>query len=520
MRTALRPNTNRIASASSKSFPAPVGGWNAKASLAAMGEDEASVLINWFPESSYVRLRGGQAQFADTQQANKPVESLMTYTGIMSQKVFAAVNGKIFNVTNGGPIASPDLTGLSNNRWQHLNFGNGAGNFLIIANGADNPKIYDNTSWANMTLAGDGINPFDITKLFSFCCYQERLFVLDSTKLGFWYLPVNSISGAMDFFDLSSFCGLGGSMQWVATWSRDAGDGADDYIVFGTSEGEVLIYSGVDPSDATQFAISSIYRIGHPIGSRCTLRIASDLIIITKEGFTPLSKVLLYSKAVAASNISNNIQDAVSNVAQLYAKNFGWQPFFFSNKNMALFNIPLQEGQQQVQYVINTQTKAWGQFQNLNANCWEQYDDNLYFGGNDGKVYQAETGTDDNGNTIDSEALCAYSYFGAKAKIKRFTLARPVMRSTGLLLTSVKMSRDFQYTPPDLQYSANETTGAAWDVTAWDTSDWADSFRVNKSLKTITGIGNAAALGIKTSTKFQEIQWLSTDIYFELGGFI
>lgn len=520
MRTALRPNNNRVPSASSKSFPSPVGGWNAKASVAAMNEDEASILDNWFPESSYVRSRGGSAVYADTGQTGKPIESAMTYTGITVQKIFTAVNGKIFNASAGGVIASPDLTGFANNRWQHLNYGNAAGNFMLIANGIDAPQIYNGSSWSAMSLTGDGVHSFTITNLFQFCCYKERIFALDKTHLGFWYLPVNSISGILSYFDLAPYCGLGGSIQFVATWSRDAGSGADDYIVFGTSEGEILIYIGVDPNDATNWAISSIYRIGHPIGVRSTLRIASDLIIITKEGFSPLSKVLLYSKAVSASNISNNIQDAVSVAAQLYSNNFGWQAFFFSNKNMALFNIPVSEGSEQQQFVINTQTKAWCRFLNLNANCWEQFDDKLLFGGNDGKLYQAETGTDDVGGVINTEALCAYSYYGAKAKVKRFNLARPIFRSTGDLRVSVKMSTDFQYKAPMTIYSAQETSGSAWDVSAWDVSDWADSFRVTKALKTITGTGNAAALGLKTSTKFQDIQWLSTDIFFELGGFI
>lgn len=516
MRTAIRPNNSKSPSASSKSFPAPVGGWNAKNSLAAMQEDEASVLDNWFPESSYVRLRGGSHEFADT-QTNVPVESLMNYTGLTTERFFAASNGEIFDITSGGTIGSAAITGLTNDRWQFTNYGNSAGNFLYIVNGADNPRYYDGSTWTEPTLTGSGLTKSNLIHIQSF---KERLFFIEKDKLWFWYLPVNSISGALSKFDLSSFCTKGGYLMAMATWSRDAGDGADDYAVFITSEGEILIYQGVDPNDAANWALSSIYTIASPIGRRCFMRIASELVIITREGFVPLSKVLLYSKAVAKTNISNNIEDAVNVATNLYGDNFGWQPLFFSQKNMAIFNIPVDEGDEQHQYVINTSTSKWCRFTGLNGNCWAVFDDALYFGANDGTIWEAESGTADADASIETAALTAYSYFGSKSKLKRWTLARPIMRSTGELLISMKISVDFEYNPATSQYSAEETSGTEWDVSDWDVSDWADGFRVTKGWKGVNGVGHSAALGIATSTKLQEIQWISTDFIYELGGFV
>lgn len=516
MRTAIRSNNAKRPTASSKSFPAPVGGWNAKNSLATMGEDEAAVLDNWFPESSYVRLRGGSSEFADT-GTGLPVESLLSYTGLITKKFFAASDGDVYDITSGGTAGAAVVTGLTNDRWQYINYGNSAGNFLYMVNGADNPRYFDGTTWTAPALTGSGLTKSNLIHIQSF---KERIFFVEKDKLWFWYLPVNSVSGALSKFDLSSFCTKGGYLMAMATWSRDAGDGADDYAVFITSEGEILIYQGVDPNDAANWSLSSIYTIAAPIGRRCFLRLASELVIVTREGFVPLSKVLLYSKAVAKSNISNNIEDAVNTATNIYGNNFGWQPIFFSSKRMALFNIPVGENTEQQQYVINTSTGKWCRFTELNGNCWEEFNNGLYFGGNDGTIWEAETGTADGDASIETAALTAYSYFGSKSKLKRWTMARPLMRSTGILLISMRVSVDFEYNPAEVQYSAEESSGATWDVADWDTEDWADGFTVTKSWKGVNGVGHSAALGIATSTKLQEIQWISTDFIYELGGFI
>jgi hypothetical protein len=65
----------------------------------------------------------------------------------------------------------------------------------------------------------------------------------------------------------------------------------------------------------------------------------------------------------------------------------------------ALFNIPITSTTA-IQYVVNSQTGAWTKFTNQNASSWAAYNGDLYFGGQGGIVYKADTGTDDNGANI------------------------------------------------------------------------------------------------------------------------
>ena len=67
----------------------------------------------------------------------------------------------------------------------------------------------------------------------------------------------------------------------------------------------------------------------------------------------------------------------------------------------------------QVQYVQNFLNGAWTQFQGWNANCFEIFNDELYFGGNNGVVTNAYQGPADLVSPIVADMQCAFNYFGA-----------------------------------------------------------------------------------------------------------
>jgi len=76
------------AAANVASLPAPVGGWNARDSLANMAPTDAVTLENFFPGVASVNLRGGYSKHATGLPGQ--VETLMTYNGAATTKMFAA----------------------------------------------------------------------------------------------------------------------------------------------------------------------------------------------------------------------------------------------------------------------------------------------------------------------------------------------------------------------------------------------------------------------------------------------
>ena len=84
------------AAANVASLPSPVGGWNARDSLANMAPTDAVQLENYFPGVSNVVLRGGYVKHATGFPDD--VETLMTYSGGTSYAIgdLAVFNGQLF----------------------------------------------------------------------------------------------------------------------------------------------------------------------------------------------------------------------------------------------------------------------------------------------------------------------------------------------------------------------------------------------------------------------------------------
>ena len=491
------------------SMPAPVGGWNAREGLALMKETDAVILDNWFPRASDVKVRNGYSLHASGLGA--AIDSLMSWNGPVSSKLFAATSTKIYNVTAAGAVGAADISSLTSGRWQHVNFGTSAGAFLYLVNGVDDPRYYNGTSWTTPTITGSGLTPANLIHVNVF---KKALFFIEENKLGFWYFPVNTISGAISYFDVSPYCRLGGYMMAMGTWTRDGGSGLDDIAVFITSMGEVLVYQGTDPGTANAWALVGQFNIGAPIGRRCMTKVGTDLILATVDGFGPISRLLPSARTDTNSIVSDKIFGAVQLASRSYKSNFGWQPFFYPRGGMVIFNIPLIEGTTAHQYVSNSTTGAWCRFKNMNANCWELCNDNAYFGGN-GSVYLSDDGLDDDGSDIMTDVQTAFSYLKARGILKKFNMARPILTTDGIARVALEASVDFEDVVPSATPAFTPGTGGEWDTATWDVDGWSDSAQIQKNWQSINGLGYAVGMRMTTSSNGGNISWNTTDILWE-----
>ena len=79
-RQAARTKGRMSAVTAPTSIPAPIGGLNARDSLAAMAPTDAVQMINWYPTPSDVLLRKGYTKHSTG--LTNTVESLMNYAGM------------------------------------------------------------------------------------------------------------------------------------------------------------------------------------------------------------------------------------------------------------------------------------------------------------------------------------------------------------------------------------------------------------------------------------------------------
>ena len=498
------------------STPPPVKGWNARDALASMAQDEAIVLDNWYPEETYVRIRRGYEEHASGMTGD--VESVMAYRGPSTNKQFAANDGSVYEVTSSGAVGAAEFDSMTSDRWQDAMFGTSAGNYLYIVNGSDAPRYYDGTSWTTPTITGSGLTATDLIHVNVF---KNRLFFVEKDTLSFWYFPVSTIAGAITEFRLDGYFKKGGYLVATGTWTRDGGDGLDDLFVAVTSVGECAVFQGTDPGDSSAWSLIGIFEIGPPLGRRCMFKVGSDIVVMTEDGFSFLSKLLQGARLTKLAAQSDRISHAVHDAVRLYKSQFGWQPIFHPSGNMMLFNIPKVNAGASVQFVSNSTTGAWCRFTGMDALCWTVCGNNcLWFGGTDGKVYKADTGGDDGGSNIETSVSTAFIYFGPRGLQKTFKGVRPNLLSDAQIDISVRVNVDYEEETPTSTSSTTGIEGAEWDAEDWDVASWGGGLEVTNKWITATGVGNVASLRMDLDVSNVELQWNATDWLYEVGGFI
>ncbi len=510
--------TNIRARTKAVSVPAPVGGWNARDSYADMALDDAVVMQNYWPKTTSVALRFGYTQFATGMTGQS--ETVMAYAGGSSNKLFSANTGataSIFNVTAGGAIGAADVTGLTNARFQYVNVSTSGGNFMLCVNGADKLRGYNGTSWWT-----DGDGAHDITGVDTSTCistnlFKNRVWLIKKNTLTAWYLPVESIAGAANSLDLSAFCPHGGSLVAMGTWTIDSGYGVDDYAVFITNKGDVVVYRGTDPSSASTWAMIGVWWLGSPVGIRPFIKWKGDLLLICQDGLLPLSAALQSSRLNPRVALTNKIQSAISDAVTNYGSNFGWQVLPFPKQNMLVLNVPVQTGNNQEQYVMNTITGAWADFQGWNANCFELYNDNLYFGGNT-FVGQAWNTNADAGSAINGFVLQSFNEYGDRGERKRATSMRPLMLTNGNPVIYGGVNWDYNLSNPTSPLTTAATVFGLWDSGVWDAAIWGGGLNPTNLLQATTGSGYAGAPVFKSATLGLQVELVSTLLSLEVGG--
>ena len=292
----------------------------------------------------------------------------------------------------------------------------------------------------------------------------------------------------------------------------------DDYFVVFTTEGEVAVYSGTDPASASTWQLTGVFYIGTPTGTvGHTCKYGGDLLIINKDGIAQMSKSLMSSRVNTWLQLTDKIQPQIASDTSAYASNQGWDLLLYPPNNMLLVNIPVSSSTS-YQYVMNTISGAWSRWTGLNARCWYMANDNLYFG-SDGYVAKAWSTQSDNGSNITADILPAYQNFGAASQLKRWTMGRIVLGSTGDLSYGGRMEVDFNLNPNaiSLPYSV-DTNGAAYGTGTYGLDVYGGNIVIRNQWKNLTGIGYWGSFHIQFVTNQSDIRLYAMDVMGEAGG--
>ena len=504
-------------------YLAPVRGWVENDSPAMPGERAASVLENWIPSPTGIRVRGG-CQAVSTLPVGEAVSGFLVYDDGATQKLFATGPGGIYDASllDGSP-APVAVASTGGGEWSSLQFTTTGDTFLLAVNGVGDPQLYDGTTWQAVNAASTPIAITGATGPFSSVwVHKSRVYL--SKGMTVYYLPVGQMGGAALDLNLGAVFQRGGQIMFGTTWSSDSGAGLGDRMVVVTDAGEIGVFEGSDPADVNNWALVSRYEIARPLGKNAFVRVGGDVMIATTDGIIPVSGIgskdsVQLSAAAVSAPIARAWSEAVGTATS------GWHMIRWDAARVVVVMRPNADREA---WAVSTETGAWCKIKGWDMRRASIHQGRLYFGGVDGAVRQGDTTGQDDGEPIVARYRGLLEINPALG-LKVVNLARATFSSSDatarMSLRFVTNDRQVFATPPSPWQPV--PSGSRWNFASWNNAEWNS---VRRELHVITtGWRSIGISGQKVAPEVQvvsdaqlpvAVELVSLDAMLTPGGYV
>jgi hypothetical protein len=370
-----------------------------------------------------------------------------------------------------------------------------------------------------LTITGQATNTLSHVWLF-----RNRLFFVEKDSLTAHYLPAGSVGGALNDVSLAGVFRRGGSLLFGATWAIDSGDGLDDKCVFVSTEGEVAIYAGTDPSNASTWGLEGRYDIGKPIGKTGTITAGGDLLIATVEGVVPVSAAINRDPSVLdLAAVTSQIRETWRlQVDEVFS---GVQLIKWVDEALMLAVFP---GSERL-YTANLVTGAWATQSGWCGDCAGLFDGNGYVGRSDNYVYQIDSGGTDDGAAFSASACFAFGDYGAPVGYKRASMMRAAFFAGAGTQFAYQLSiaKDYRVNFPAAPSAvADGSDVLVWGTGTWGGNSWADDATFARegrvdNWRAVSGTGQALAPMVQIASGAASrlnVELISIDLILANGG--
>jgi len=504
--------------------PAPVGGLNYRDPISAMDPRDALVLTNFIPRQQGVELRRGWQEHAAIEGLS--VESVFGYVAPASanNKVFAAADGDIYDVTlSGTPTIVVTTTGSTSDEWWTTQFSTPGDTFLLaVSPGAGYWTYSTSTGWVNRTATTTGL-PANVRTV---AVWKQRVWFTAEGDPQVYYLDtVNAVTGSCTSMPMGSILRNGGYVSALVNWTLDAGVSIDDYLVAIGTEGDIGVWEGTDPTSATTFGLKGVWYVGPvPLHGNYFTQYGGDVMVVSELGLVPMSRLINGQWSVDNQNIgpAAKIQSVFSPLVQRLRNNKFFHVCTVPGSEVLLISLPVDNGVFR-QFAMNVTTGAWGQFEGIPMRSATVVAGQLYFGNADGIVGRGLYGSLDGvaqdgtgGTYVVGEAQCAFNSFGTPANLKKFGLARPIFYGSAAPAVKVSINTQYSFQQIDGAPAFDSTATSLWDSDVWGTATWAAPNSYEAWYGT-TGLGYFGSLRLKMRG-LPGTAFLSANVMTEMGG--
>lgn len=502
--------------------PAPVGGLNYRDPISAMAPTDALALVNFIPKQLGVELRKGWKVNTDAIE-DVSIESIFGFKAPnpSDDKVFAAADGKIYDVTSDPPTVVVATTNSDEDVWWTTQFSTPADTFLLAVSPGAGYWTYDTTGgWVDRTATTMGL-PSDVRTV---AVWKNRVWFTAEGDQNVYYMDtVDAITGSVTSFPMGSLLRNGGSVSALINWTMDAGLSIDDYLIVVGTEGDIGVWQGTDPTSANTFGLKGVWYVG-PVPKYGTYftPFGGDVMIVSELGLVPMSKLVAGQFNDSADSPASKIQAVFAPLVRKLRNDKFWNVFTVASSDIMVIKLPADGGTYR-QFAMNVITGAWCEFSAIPMRCASIIGGELYFGTIDGYTCIGLTGDLDGvdvvgagGDYIQGDVQTAFNAYGAPANLKKFGMARPIFLARAQPAVKLRMNTQFAFSGVGGSPTFFEPENGYWDTGIWNSATWVGDNTYQAWIGT-------AALGYYGSMRMRVrglpgTVFTSSHVMHELGG--
>jgi hypothetical protein len=465
-------------------LPAPTRGLILNENASFMQPGGALVLDNWMPTMKGIKLRGGCTRWCDLHALDVPVPpvpsasrlpviSMFQYISGNNQRIFAGQTTKLFDVTAGSPTLVK--SGQNSGNYVASQLANASGDHMLVCNDAGDYVLhFDGAAWTTYNTgqitAPAGTSVVAGHNLTYVWKYRGRFYFIEGGTMNAWYLPTNAVQGALALIPLAGAATKGGKLLCGFSWSIDAGDGIDDKCVFMTDQGELLIFTGSDPSNAANWSQEGRYATSVPLGMNAHQAIGGDVLIATVDGIIPISASI--SKDVSQLDLAS-ITRAIKTMwrDEVTAKRaLPWTMCKWDEYGGMFVTWPGGIAGNRYCGAVNIATGAWARYVGWDAMCFVRMRGDMFFGNQDGIVMQADRTGYDDGQPYTAVMVGGWEMFSSQATTMVWRQARASFTAGNADPFQPQLSACTDYVitlPPPPSAAPDPGVADVWDQGLW-----------------------------------------------------
>ncbi len=522
--------------------PGSIEGINAVQSLAMMSMGECVYTYNLVSQDLGMVVRKGFEEWAKgwTGGIGKTAIPFEGHT-TADDRLFVANNEGIWDCTAAGELAPTqmltwdDTTGEAGYCSFVLFSNDGNDLFILLCDAVNGYHVFTQSTdtWSKVTQgtgAGqiEGVDPtgFDFVVI-----WKNRVWFVENNSANGWYLDVATLFGAATKFNFGSQFRQGGSLRAIYNWSLDGGLGLDDLLVAVSGAGDVIVYQGTDPDDATKFSLQGSWFVGGvPTGNRFGTEFGGEVYILSVYGLLPISQLLNGSSTNDPNTyLTAKISPFIRRVMAERREELGWQVVVHTEDAQIHIETPQDSKNGNVAFVQYFGNQAWSMIRGLDKYHTVSWRGKTYWTAGDRNSLQIKEGNRDNvwlepnvdgvAAPVDWSVLTSFQDLGTGPSNKRVQYIRPNFLADAVPAYSVVARYNYDVAELTTAPSGDLNEAGRWDLDNWDDAIWGGSAAVIDAARGSFGMGRHVAVAMRGRSSARTVL-VAFDLLVDQGGWM